>query len=183
MPRVDRWKQRWYVQSHSNPGIQYVVAIDVDKVWGCSCPVWKFRREECKHIKEIKGSLADPRRDNVYNQCEPTIVVANVQQITFDKLKNEVQMPLIPLGETHFEATIIFDLLLSGVSYRTIRERYSLTLANTNPRRVIEGYIVALGRCIYDHWDDRIGWTGRKVVPLDNEQLEILTEMEDRVIA
>jgi len=48
--KKDRWKQRWYVSS-------YTVSMDENGNFGCSCPHWKFRREECKHIREVKEEL------------------------------------------------------------------------------------------------------------------------------
>ena len=49
----DKWIKRFKVQSSSGNG-DYIVAIDKEGNYGCSCPVWKFRRQECHHIKQIK---------------------------------------------------------------------------------------------------------------------------------
>ena len=53
-----KWKDRWYITSHSNDERQYTVALSEDGVWGCSCPAWKFQRKrlvdgKCKHIREV----------------------------------------------------------------------------------------------------------------------------------
>jgi hypothetical protein len=48
-----RWKKRFYVDG-TRPGSQYVVAQDSFGQWACSCPRWKFMREECKHIKAVR---------------------------------------------------------------------------------------------------------------------------------
>lgn len=45
--KKDRWMFRWMVGG-------YTVAVDRKGDFGCSCPVWKFRRQECKHITEVK---------------------------------------------------------------------------------------------------------------------------------
>jgi hypothetical protein len=48
-----KWIKRWEVPS-SRSTAHWIVAIDADGNYGCSCPVWKFKREECKHIIKIK---------------------------------------------------------------------------------------------------------------------------------
>ena len=55
MPRRDKWVKRWQVPSSSEAGRYWTVAIDRDGNWGCSCPVWKFRRQECHHIRTVQG--------------------------------------------------------------------------------------------------------------------------------
>jgi len=35
---------------------QYIVSETTTGDWECSCPVWKFRRKECKHIKKVKAN-------------------------------------------------------------------------------------------------------------------------------
>jgi len=35
---------------------QYIVSETLDGEWQCSCPVWKFRREECHHIRKAKSN-------------------------------------------------------------------------------------------------------------------------------
>jgi hypothetical protein len=50
-----RWVQKWEIQG--SRGDIYTVARDADGNFGCSCPVWKFKREECKHIRQVKDML------------------------------------------------------------------------------------------------------------------------------
>lgn len=51
-PKKDRWQFRWFVG-------QYVVAMDRNGDFGCSCPKWKFKREECDHIAVIRENLLE----------------------------------------------------------------------------------------------------------------------------
>jgi hypothetical protein len=51
--RRDKWLKRWQVPSSSDNGV-WTVAVDADGNYGCSCPVWRFRRQECHHIKMVK---------------------------------------------------------------------------------------------------------------------------------
>lgn len=53
-----KWVKQWDVPSHSNPKKKYVVSKADDGTFGCDCPVWKFRRQECKHIEQVKHHLA-----------------------------------------------------------------------------------------------------------------------------
>ncbi len=52
--QYDRWIQRWQVKGKSG---NYVIAIDRDGQWGCSCPGWTKNKDRsfCKHIKYIKS--------------------------------------------------------------------------------------------------------------------------------
>jgi len=49
-----KWIRKWRVPSHREGGGVYVVAQADDGTYGCSCPAWKFRRIECKHIRSVK---------------------------------------------------------------------------------------------------------------------------------
>jgi len=48
-----KWIKKWEIKSESGNG-SYVVSLSDKNEWGCSCPVWKFRRQGCKHIKGVK---------------------------------------------------------------------------------------------------------------------------------
>jgi len=54
---MPRWVKQWDVPSHSNPDKLYKVSQAEDDTFGCDCPVWKFRRLECKHIQQVKRHL------------------------------------------------------------------------------------------------------------------------------
>jgi len=65
-----KWVSRWYVKSHSSDR-EYVVSLaDDGETWGCSCPHWKFRRAECKHIREVKAEAANVRSDDFFTEME-----------------------------------------------------------------------------------------------------------------
>jgi hypothetical protein len=46
------WMKRWSIEGSKDD--VYTVAIDANGQYGCSCPHWKFRRGECRHIMEVK---------------------------------------------------------------------------------------------------------------------------------
>jgi len=80
---ADKWIQRWEVTSHSNPDKTYVVAIDGDGGWGCSCPVWKFRRLECKHIRQVKETQGHTPPKPQREQPKPAAPAATNTRASF----------------------------------------------------------------------------------------------------
>lgn len=54
---MSKWVKQWDCPSHSDPDKKYVVSQAEDGTFGCDCPVWKFRRQECKHIQQVKHHL------------------------------------------------------------------------------------------------------------------------------
>ena len=56
-----RWVNKWQVES-STGDKSYTVSEADDGTFGCSCPVWKFRRQVCKHIVAIQQQLRPSRR-------------------------------------------------------------------------------------------------------------------------
>jgi len=111
----DKWIRRFKVTSSSGNG-NYIVAIDKEGNYGCSCPVWKFRRQECHHIKQIKllgGS-------EVKTITKPEYVLAKVFE---PELKDgKILCPLIPTGDTHMEVTIDAFLMKYGYSFSEVKE-------------------------------------------------------------
>lgn len=47
------WIKKWQVDSDSSSSI-YVVSVTANGEYGCSCPRWKFKREDCKHIQQVQ---------------------------------------------------------------------------------------------------------------------------------
>lgn len=165
---TDKWKIRWKVPSESDPDKTYTVAQDAEGEYGCSCPVWKFRRQECKHIQAVKDGEYSPTDEAP--KAEPEIVFANVRQVTSKTSDGTVRLltPLVPIGHTHFQATVVYDLLANGVRWTTCKSHYEL--ARRNPKKNIIAYVEERGRCIYGPWQDRFGYQGDEVVPVVKER-------------
>lgn len=51
-----RWVRGWDIHSDSSDSV-YRVSISDNQEWGCSCPVWKFRRQVCKHILQVQAEI------------------------------------------------------------------------------------------------------------------------------
>ena len=85
------WIAKWSVPG-SKPGVNWTVAVDNKGEFGCSCPVWKFKRKECKHIIRIKTQGAVPvipQKKLEINGKNKGNVVSNKKTI------NVVQQPVI----------------------------------------------------------------------------------------
>lgn len=48
----DQWTHRYSVERSSGEGT-WTVAKAANGTWGCSCPQWKFKRRQCKHIDAV----------------------------------------------------------------------------------------------------------------------------------
>lgn len=146
----DKWVRRWDVPSASDADTTYVVAIDAEGNYGCSCPRWKFRRLECHHIAEVKAGIHAPR--GKIQKREPEIVLAIVRAVIAEvgddgETVERVLTPLIPIGDTHFQATVIYDLFNAGVSWGTLKKRYDV--AKRNSLKKVVAYVEERGRRIY----------------------------------
>ena len=53
---------RYEVDSHSDPNKHYTVALSARGVWECSCPIWIYKRKQCKHIDEVLNWKASTAR-------------------------------------------------------------------------------------------------------------------------
>ena len=54
---MSKWVKRWEINSRTKYGSTHTVAMDAQGNFGCSCPVWKFKRRECHHILAVKNNL------------------------------------------------------------------------------------------------------------------------------
>lgn len=140
-----KWIEKYEVPKSKGTGSWIVSKSDTGQ-WGCSCPVWKFKREECKHIGAVKEGDFDNRNEPI-----PKIILANVEQVT--KEEETILVPLIPLGDAHFEATVCFDLYAAGVPWRWVIKRYRL--AGQNTKEAITNYVRIHGRKTYGPWNEK----------------------------
>lgn len=147
--RKDRWTRRWKVQG---TGHEWIVAIDAAGAYGCSCPVWKFRREECHHIAAVK------RNPDAYNSETPPVMlpiipakVAQVEIITLEDGTKAYGQPLVPIGDTNIRATILYDLLRLGYSWGQLRERFERSgyIPHQWTARAVVAHVERHGRHVY----------------------------------
>lgn len=112
----DRWVKRWKVQGTDN---EWTVAVDKNGNYGCSCPVWKFRRQECHHIKQVKMNGGR----EITAKEKPKYILASVYKPKYKEETNELLIPLVAIPDAHMmEATICYYLLKYGYSMGEVRE-------------------------------------------------------------
>lgn len=119
--KKDKWIKRWPVRNSKNTG-NWIVAIDADGNYGCSCPVWKFKRQECKHIRFIKEH-PELKSDTPTQIKHPDLIPANVLRPEFDKDKNVIHYPLVAFGgSVWMEVTICWFLMEHGFSWGEVKQ-------------------------------------------------------------
>lgn len=52
------WVKKYKVKSFTS-NVEYVVSVNEKGQWACSCPHWKFRRAQCKHINYVRNQGVD----------------------------------------------------------------------------------------------------------------------------
>jgi len=131
-----KWIKKWKVLSSSGNG-DYIVAIDNEGNYGCSCPVWKFRRQECHHIKQVKLLGGN----EIETDLKPEYILAKVLK---PQLKDgKILCPLITIGDIHMEATIDFFMMKYGYSFSEVKERRHLP--NSWTKKAVLDYIDKYG--------------------------------------
>ena len=117
-----KWIKKWNIKSESGNG-SYVVSLSDQNTYGCSCPAWKFRRQECKHI--IRVRLNPERYKEIEEQSSrPTYVLARVEKPTYDKKNNRLLIPLIRIEpyDVRMEALICYTMARHGYKWGEIVE-------------------------------------------------------------
>lgn len=141
-----KWIKKWEVESSSGNG-KYVVSLSDKGIWGCSCPVWKFRRQECHHIKQIKLAGGNPKPEIK----KPEYTLAKVLKPT---LKNgKLLIPLVPIGDVRMSATICYVMLKNGYSWSEIKKIRKLSDSWTKQKVLV--HIEQYGEYTYpkNFWD------------------------------
>jgi len=128
-----KWIKKWNIKSESGKG-NYVVSLSDKNEWGCSCPAWKFRRQECKHIIRVK--LNPERYKEIEEQLSrPAYVLVRVEKPTYDKKNNRLLIPLIRIEpyDVRMEALICYTMARHGykwgeiVEIRNLNSEWTLT--------------------------------------------------------
>lgn len=112
----------------------WVVSQAADGEWGCSCPVWKYRRKACKHIEEVRATanLRTEKRRAEYR-------LAMIRKPVYLEEDNVLLIPLVRLPDTvMMEATIIYNMLLHGFSWSEIRSIRHHVPRQWSAQRVID---------------------------------------------
>lgn len=110
-----------YVKQWDVPGSNgktWRVSLKANGEYACSCPRWIFKREECKHIEDVRGGGFPENGIN-----KPDYVLAAVPKPLFKPATNQLFIPLVRFDalRTDMEATICASLLKHGYSIHEIR--------------------------------------------------------------
>ena len=153
-----KWIKKWDVQG--SKGNTYTVSLGDDGSYGCSCPVWKFRREECKHIKQVKSTnvmgmpIDKPKKAKVEKPksekpSRPDYIVGVVLTPTLIVKSNQLIVPLTRYpNTTHMEATICNALLENGYAWDEVK--YLRQLPPEWTEKYVREYVSKHGQAEYE---------------------------------
>jgi hypothetical protein len=119
---IGKWIKRWAVQG-SGPK-PWTVSLSDQGVYGCSCPRWKFKREECHHIQQVKAGGGNEQGEAA--KARPIYTLAHVCTPTIEN--DKLLIPLVPFGDVHMNATICVALMQNGYSWREVKELRGTTI-------------------------------------------------------
>lgn len=132
---IGKWVKRWTVNgSEDKP---WTVSLSDQGVYGCSCPRWKFKREECHHIQQVKAGGGT--EGNGEAKQRPEYVLAHVCAPTIENGK--LLIPLVPFGDVHMNATICVAMLKNGYSWREIKEHRGPTIGYNWTAKDVLAYV------------------------------------------
>lgn len=86
------WIKKWEVGGTDKV---WIVSLSDTGTWGCSCPVWKFKRVECHHIDSVRSEYEFDKKE--YTELE--IQLLNVIKRCMDKLTTERKTFNIPIND------------------------------------------------------------------------------------
>ena len=144
-----KWKEKWEVPRSDGSGV-WVVSRAVDGItWGCSCPRWKFKREECHHIQMVKSGQGRNRKSAEL----PKYVLAMVNRP--DVHKGKMLIPLVVVGNTHQEVTVCAFMLKQGYSWGQVKERRRVPRQWT--AKAVLAYVEQHGEALFSNLAGRPG--------------------------
>lgn len=146
---MSKWVKQWNVAGSS--GATWTVSVNNQGEYACSCPVWKFRRRECKHIDLVKAGMCG--NGGSYREAVP----GNVGEVMIDGEK--VLYPLVPFNDGgDLRATIVYDMMRANVSPEQIRDYKEKMLGKVSMRQITL-HVKTKGRFVYSRFEKGQGWT------------------------
>ena len=154
-----KWIAKWVIKGLK--GETFIVRRNPEGQFSCTCPIWRYRRHECKHIQEIKSQLEYRRdfRNLQRNTPKPDCVVADVEKPTFVRETNQLLLPVKKagdVGELHMEATICHTMLKFGFTMEEVREIRNMLPDHLNAQKIRQ-YIDEYGEARYPSPGDTPG--------------------------
>jgi hypothetical protein len=156
------YRRQWVVPSDSDPDKTYKVSLTHEYEFQCSCPRWIFKREICKHIQDvIAGVYEYPER----LRPKFNITFGRVTQVELQDDRTTVLLPLRPIGDTDFLATVLYDALMLGISWKQIKDLEKAP-KGWRPMGVIE-HVRHHGRKVYVEGGAYLGANGFQYIRVD----------------
>jgi hypothetical protein len=137
---LGKWVKKWTVPGSGDK--PWTVSLSELGVYGCSCPRWKFRREECHHILQVKAGLGTEA--NGAPKPRPEYVLAHVCEPTLKG--DQLLIPLVVPGDAHMGATICYAMLKNGFSWGEIKERRQYSIHPSWTAKAVMAYIEEHGQ-------------------------------------
>jgi len=119
---MSKWIRRWQIDG--SKGKVWVVSEDRNGDFGCSCPVWKFRRIQCHHIKAVQAG-ASKLRFAITGKA--TIVeMSNFTIPKYDADENVLYIPRSRILSSDEYADVARAMIEHGYTMEEFREMYCL---------------------------------------------------------
>jgi hypothetical protein len=145
---ISKWVKKWNIEG-SNGNI-WTVAIDNDGNYGCSCPVWKFKRIECHHIEQVRTA---GEKELISKAAMP----GNVGEVMIKR--DVVLYPLVPMPPpVDLVATIIYDMQRAGVKPDKIKDYKNKMFRGSVSLRSIREHVERHGWLIFTKFQKGYGW-------------------------
>lgn len=136
---IGKWVKKWTVNGSGDK--PWTVSLSDQGIYGCSCPRWKFKREECHHIQQVKAGGGTEGSGEVKQR--PEYVLAHVCTPTIKGGK--LLIPLVPFGDVDMNATICVAMLKNGYSWREIKEHRGSTIGHNWTAKDVLAYVESHG--------------------------------------
>lgn len=160
----EKWVRKWKVPKSQGNDF-WTVSVDAAGLYGCSCPVWKFRRQECKHIAAVKDGCY-----NAENNADKGLAASpgNVGEVVVEG--NIALYPLVPLGRaftTDLIATIVYDLITAGVKPEYVKDYKDRMFDRRTSISTIVEHVKQRGRLVFSRLVEGQGWVDPVYVSCD----------------
>lgn len=119
---MSKWVKKWRVEGSN--GNKYIVSQGEVGEFGCSCPAWKFRRMECRHIKYIKKHNPRANMIETIPIKKPELRFYNIEHPEYNKKQNIIKCPLIRIEPFDLTLEVEIDVMMmeNGYSLSDVRE-------------------------------------------------------------
>jgi len=145
--------QTWNVPSDTRRDVVHEVRRDAAGNYECTCEAYRFGKgRPCKHIEDVAGGVYGAVGQPAMALPAVRVGLAKVTQVTVVERDEagrptRVMVPLRPIGDTHFMATLVYDALRAGVAWPELRELEHIP-RDWRPADIV-AYVRANGRRIY----------------------------------